>query len=199
MNDFTRENPAEKESEDTSKVMHYPLYNLIVMFFIFSCVGWIWEVIYIAFTEGVVAKRGMLHGPWLPIYGVGGILILLLFGRYQSRPILVFILTVILCTVMEYSTALAVEAIFKCRWWDYSTKFMNFNGRVCLGGMLLFGLSGMTAVCKAGPILNDKIGHLRPRLHNFIIISLSVAFVADFIFSMIFPNVGVGVTYALLH
>ena len=65
------------------EVTHYTLDNLILMFFVFSVTGWVWEVIYIAFTEGVVANRGMLHGPWLPIYGGGGVLILLLLGRFK--------------------------------------------------------------------------------------------------------------------
>ena len=98
------------------------------MFFIFSFTGWVWEVIYIGFTEGVVAKRGMLHGPWLPIYGVGGVLILLLLSRFKENPPLVFILAVLLCGSIEYSTGVAIEMIFRCRWWDYSTKFMNLNG-----------------------------------------------------------------------
>ena len=75
----------------------YHLYNLILMFFIFSFTGWVWEVIYIGFTEGVVAKRGMLHGPWLPIYGVGGVLILLLLSRFRNNPPLVFLLAALLC------------------------------------------------------------------------------------------------------
>ena len=159
----------------------YHLYNLILMFFIFSFTGWVWEVIYIGFTEGVVAKRGMLHGPWLPIYGVGGVLILLL-----------------LSSTIEYNTAVMIEMIFRCRWWDYSTKFMNLNGRICLEGLMMFGVTGTLATCKVGPKLDSALSRIPRKLHTFLNILLSICFVGDMIFSMFIPNIGVGITYDLL-
>ena len=177
---------------------HYSLDNLILMFFVFSGIGWVWEVIYIGFTEGVIANRGMFHGPWLPIYGVGGVLILLLLGRFKRYPLVVFILATLLCGSMEYLTAVAVEFFFRCRWWDYSTKFMNLNGRICLEGLLLFGISGTGAVCKGGPALQAAIMRINPRLRAFLRVFLSISFICDLILSLIFPNMGVGVTYALL-
>ncbi len=197
MDKFTPDAGVVSSREDT-KPVRYSLECLILMFFIFSFVGWIWEVIYIGFTEGVIAKRGMLHGPWLPIYGVGGVLILILLGRFRAKPAVVFFLALLLCGTMEYSTGVAVEHIFKCRWWDYSNKFMNIEGRICLEGLLLFGISSMAAVCKFGPMLRDAIGKLGCDLHRLLCIVLSAAFVIDLIFSMIMPNVGKGVTYELL-
>lgn len=173
----------------------YRFENLALMFFIFMVTGWIWEVIYTAATERVIAKRGMLHGPWLPIYGVGGILIILLFSRFYRTPQLVFILAVVLCSVVEYSAALLVEHFFGCRWWDYSHKFANIRGRVCLGGMLLFGLSGTIAVCSVGPMLNDQLGHIPHRQQFVLVVVLCVVFAADLIVSFLNPNTGKGVTY----
>ncbi|MCI8388506.1 MAG: putative ABC transporter permease [Clostridiales bacterium] len=189
---------VEKVDEKRGSYTKYCLDNLILMFFIFAFSGWVWEVIYIGVTEGVIAKRGMLHGPWLPIYGVGGILILLILSRFQAHPAAVFVLAVLMCGTMEYSTGLAVEYIFRCRWWDYSEKFMNINGRVCLEGLTLFGVTGTIATCKVGPMLNDAIGKLHRQLHTFLNIVLSVAFILDLVFSMFVPNMGVGVTYSLL-
>lgn len=180
------------------EVTHYTLDNLILMFFVFSFVGWIWEVIYIGFTEGVIANRGMLHGPWLPIYGIGGVLILMMLGRFKNHPIAVFILATLLCGTMEYMTGIAVEYFFRCRWWDYSTKFMNLNGRVCLEGLMLFGISGTAAVCKGGPALQSAIIRIDPSVRSVLRFSLSTIFIIDLAFSFIFPNMGVGVTYALL-
>lgn len=183
------------ESADTTR---YTFDNLILMFFIFSGIGWVWEVIYIGFTEGVVANRGMFHGPWLPIYGVGGVLILLLLGRFKQHPIMVFILAMLLCGSIEYLTAVGIEFLFRCRWWDYSTKFMNLHGRICLEGLLLFGISGACAVCKGGPALQAAIMRINPGLRKFLRIFLSICFIIDFAVSLIFPNMGIGVTYALL-
>lgn len=197
MDNYTRDQVAEINGENPVN-QRYSFDNFIIMFFIFSFSGWLWEVIYIGFTEGIIAKRGMLHGPWLPIYGVGGILILLILSRFYPRPAIVFILASLLCGTMEYITAVTVEIIFQCRWWDYSDKFLNFSGRVCLEGILLFGITGTLAVCKVGPILNEVIGKLNRELHTVLNITLCSAFVIDLIFSMRFPNIGAGITYALL-
>lgn len=185
-------------SAKEADITRYSFDNLILMFFIFSGIGWVWEVIYICFTEGVMANRGMLHGPWLPIYGVGGVLILLFLGRFKQHPFIVFMLATLLCGSMEYMTAVAIEFIFRCRWWDYSTKFMNLHGRICLEGLLLFGVSGAGAVCKGGPALQAAIMRINPKIRTFLRVFLSVSFVLDFILSIVFPNMGVGVTYALL-
>ena len=180
------------------EVTHYALDNLILMFFVFSVTGWVWEVIYIAFTEGVVVNRGMLHGPWLPIYGGGGVMILLLLGRFKQHPAIVFVLATLLCGTMEYMTGIAVEFFFRCRWWDYSTKFMNLNGRICLEGLMLFGIAGTAAVCKGGPALQSAIMRIDSKIRKALRIALCIIFIIDLVFSLIFPNMGVGVTYALL-
>ncbi|MBQ8551747.1 MAG: putative ABC transporter permease [Clostridia bacterium] len=176
---------------------NYSLWNLTLMFFIFSVAGWIWEVIYTAITEKVVAKRGMLRGPWLPLYGVGGILILLLLTRFQSNPLLVFVLAMILCGTVEYLTALAIEKFYGCRWWDYSTKRVHLKGRICLGGVLLFGLSGTAAVCGFGPVLNDNITRISFPVHAGIVTVLSILFIVDVVISIMSPNTGRGITYEI--
>ena len=173
----------------------YNFENLALMFFIFVITGWIWEVIYTAATERVIAKRGMLHGPWLPIYGVGGILIILFLSRFYRMPPLVFVLAVLLCSAVEYSAALLVEHFFGCRWWDYSHKFANIRGRICLGGMLLFGLSGTVAVCSVGPVLNDNIARIPRGPHRALVVILCVVFAADVVVSLLNPNTGKGITY----
>lgn len=198
MDNYTHEKVVDTNNERQESPKYYSN-NIIIIFFIFAFTGWVWEVFYIGFTEGIIAKRGMLHGPWLPIYGLGGILILLILSRYQSQPTIVFILAIMLCGTMEYSTALAVEYIFKCRWWDYSDKFMNLNGRICLEGLLFFGISGTLAVCKVGPTLNVAICKIHREFHTLLNITLCSAFAIDLVFSMHFPNIGIGITYALLN
>ena len=75
----------------------YNIWSLILMFFIFSCIGWLWEVSLHLITDGVFVNRGAMHGPWLPIYGSGGILILTLLKKFRDKPYLCFILIFVLC------------------------------------------------------------------------------------------------------
>lgn len=182
---------------EIEEITHYRLENLVIMFFIFALIGYIWEIIYTAVTEKVVANRGMLHGPWVPLYGVGGVLILVLLGRFQANPPLVFFLAAIMCTVIEYSTGILVEKVYGKRWWDYSTKRINFQGRICLSGIILFGSAGALAVCGFGPSLNNAISSIPSTIHTTLAVTLVLFFVVDVIYSAKHPNKGSGVTYAL--
>ncbi len=173
----------------------YKAENLILMFFVFSLIGWIWEVIYISISEKVIAKRGMLHGPWLPIYGIGGILIVLLFTPFKNRPAIIFILAALLCTVIEYITAIATERVFGCRWWDYSTKRLNLKGRICLAGGMLFGICGIIGTCYLGPVLDNILSSIDINVRVTASIILCALFFLDVFFSFLSPNKGKGITY----
>ena len=76
---------------------HYSVWSLIMMFFVFSFIGWLWEVSLHLVEDGAFVNRGVLHGPWLPIYGSGGVLILILLQKLRARPVAEFAGIVILC------------------------------------------------------------------------------------------------------
>ena len=44
-------------------------------------------------------------GPWLPIYGSGGIMILVFLRRLAKRPALLFLCIMTLCSTLEYMTS----------------------------------------------------------------------------------------------
>ncbi len=118
----------------------YSLYNLILLFFLFSIVGWLWEVLLHILTEGTFVNRGVLFGPWLPIYGSGCNLILLITKKYLERPFVTFSLTIVTCAIVEYSTSWYLETFKNAKWWDYSDLPLNLHGRICLEGLLVFGI-----------------------------------------------------------
>ena len=51
-------------------------------------------------------------------------------------------MSVVICSILEYSTSYILEKIFNTRWWDYSMDKFNINGRICLGTMIPFGILG---------------------------------------------------------
>lgn len=130
--------------------------NLILLFFVYSCAGWCMEVIlkYREFHRFI--NRGFLTGPILPIYGSGAALITVAVGalsRYDSSYGAVFFISFFLCGTVEYMTSWVMEKRFHARWWDYSQKPMNLNGRVWIGNLILFGLAGLLIVEIANPLL----------------------------------------------
>ena len=168
--------------------------HLLLLFFTFSFVGWVWEVLLHLSSTGVFVNRGVLHGPWLPIYGTGGVLILLVLRPLRDRPLHMFLGAFALCGALEYGTAWALETFLGQRWWDYEGYFMNLHGRICLEGLLVFGLAGLAFTYVFSPMLDNLFARIPARVKRPLCLLLSVLFVADAGASALFPNTGEGVT-----
>ena len=173
----------------------YTLLTITVFFFIFSFIGWLWEVMLVLVRHGVYANRGFLHGPWLPIYGFGGILILIALYRFRSRPVLHTVMIALLCGSMEYLTSVILERLHGgVRWWDYSGYFMNINGRVCIEALLVFVISGTAVVYIIAPLLDDLLKRLPKKLITVLCILFGIVFLIDAVYSQLVPNSGYGIT-----
>ncbi len=176
----------------------YGLLSMVQLFFTYALVGWIWEVLFYAMSTGAIVNRGTLHGPWLPIYGCGGVLIMWLLRPFREKPAVLFLTTVGVCGVLEYMTSWILEVIFDQKWWDYTGYFMNINGRVCLEGLLVFGMAGLAFTYLLSPMIDDLYERVPKKIRMIVCIVLVVIFVADVIFSAFVPNVGEGVTSGLV-
>ncbi len=172
----------------------YSIWSLIMMFFIFSCMGWLWEVSLHLITDGSIVNRGALYGPWLPIYGFGGILILTLLKKFRTNPALTFVLILIVCGILEYNTSYVMELNTGLKWWDYTGYFLNVNGRICAEGLLLFGVGGMAFIYILAPVFDDWIQKIRPHILKIICSILLFVFVCDSVYSHFEPNEGEGIT-----
>ena len=106
---------------------------------LYSFAGWLYESTLCSLVnEKRLINRGFLYGPVCPIYGVGVLLCYEAFRGVQN-PYVLFALSSVLCTAVEYLTACTLEHLFHKRWWDYSGMPFQIKGRVCLAGALLFG------------------------------------------------------------
>ena len=193
---FSISEKHQRQKMDTINYMRrYSIWSLIALFFIFSVIGWIWEVVLHIIVDGEFVKRGVLHGPWLPIYGYGGILILTVLNKFREKPLLQFLTIIILCGTIEYFTSVYLETIYNGqRWWDYSGYFLNVQGRICAEGLLAFGLGGIIIVYIGAPLLDNiiqKINHKKLIIVCCILLSL---FVLDNLYSRKAPNTGEGIT-----
>lgn len=120
------------------------LTNLIILFFSFSVLGWMIEVSLKFIDFGRFINRGFFIGPYCPIYGLGSILIILVTQNFREHsPALVFLISLLVCGLVEYLVSYFLEARYHARWWDYSNRPMNLNGRIWIGNLVLFGLGGL--------------------------------------------------------
>lgn len=176
-------------------IRHYSAWSLVMMFFLFSIIGWTWEVSLHLVTEGVFVNRGVLHGPWLPIYGSGGILILTLLNRLRKNPVIEFVAIIIVCGTIEYFTSFILEHLTGGkRWWDYSGYFLNLHGRICAEGLLIFGLGGIGIVYVLAPLLDNLLMKIEEEKLKTLCIVLLVVFLVDQGYSIREPNQGKGIT-----
>ncbi|MDD3277795.1 MAG: DUF975 family protein [Lachnospiraceae bacterium] len=174
---------------------HYTVGSLILLFFIFSFVGWVWEVSLHLITNGVFVNRGTMYGPWLPIYGTGGILILILLNKLRRNPVIEFFAAIVLCGFVEYFSAYSLElAHGGKKWWDYSGYFLNFQGRICAEGLLVFGLGGMAIVYLAAPLLDNYLKKIPYKVLIPLCVVLLSVYTVDHFYSSKHPNEGKGIT-----
>lgn len=122
------------------------MYRYILFFLIFSFCGWLMEVIFKFIQNGKFVNRGFLVGPVCPIYGVCGIIFYFIFSNISYNFLSVFIISFLLCAFVEYFASYILEELFHARWWDYSHKRFNLNGRICLRNLLFFGAMGWFCV-----------------------------------------------------
>ena len=155
----------------------------IALFFIYSIAGWIMESVNISIRNKKVTNRGFLIGPYCPIYGSGVVLITILLQKYYDDIPATFFLSILICGTLEYVTSYFMEKIFKARWWDYSARKFNINGRICLETLVPFGIAGTVITIWINPFLLKYI-NIVPNLAMHIILGIiSILFIADSIVS----------------
>lgn len=126
------------------------LYEVAWQFMIYAFIGWIWETALVSFREKKFVNRGFLRGPIIPIYGFGAVAIMtsmkpitsLLIWAPLSNVLISMIYIGIIATTLEYLTSLAMEVLFKTRWWDYTKHRFNIKGRISLHVSIFWGIGG---------------------------------------------------------
>ncbi len=159
-------------------------YQLAWYFFVYSTLGWLWEVAFEAVKEKRFINRGFLLGPWCPIYGLGMVLVLWLTLPFRENWWLFFLISATIVSVVEYFTSLVLEKVFHHRWWDYSQAKFNLDGRIALPVALAWGAMITLTVKLIQPQI-DKLIMIIPTKTGWIALTaLTIIMVVDAIFSI---------------
>ena len=139
---------------------------LVLLFFVFSVLGWCMEVFlkYIQYHHFI--NRGFLIGPYCPIYGPGIVFITVMvsiLSGMESSVGTTFSISFIGCGILEYAVSYYLEKKFHARWWDYSTKPMNLHGRIWIGNLFLFGIGGTLVIEVINPIMYSLFDRIPER------------------------------------
>ena len=176
-----------------TKTPGFSFFYFIWLFLFLSLLGWLWEVILCFFTGHAFINRGILLGPWLPIYGAGGLFQYFLLYRLKGHPIWIFVLADAICLSLEYFCSWFLEKKWGIRWWDYSGRFGNLNGRICLEGALIFGSGALLMVYVLLPWFERLYEKIPSFLRKILGMVLLLLFLADAAYAAVMPNMGKGI------
>ena len=159
----------------------FTLYFLL--FIIYSFLGWLMEVTCKFIELKRFVNRGFLIGPICPIYGYGVLGILFLIGTNTKDFLGVFLKSILICSILEYFTSYIMEKIFHARWWDYSKKKYNINGRICLETMIPFGILGTSIVYFINPLFSGIVNAIPLTIRIILTVILLILYLVDNILS----------------
>ena len=165
--------------------MELTLTQYFLLFIIYAVLGWALEVTCKLIEYKRFINRGFLIGPYCPIYGWGAVAITILLNRYAYDPFVLFLMTMFTCSILEYTTSWIMEKLFKARWWDYSKRKFNIDGRVCLGTMVPFGLFGMFLTYISNPFIIGLLDKIDTNTLNIIAIIIFIIYLVDNIISTV--------------
>ncbi|MPM13356.1 hypothetical protein SDC9_59713 [bioreactor metagenome] len=157
--------------------------TLFLWFAVYSIIGWIYETILCSIKQKRFINRGFLNGPYCPIYGCGALLDILLLGRI-SNTVLLFLAAALLTGALEYFTSLTMEKLFHARWWDYSDKKFNINGRVYLTGVIAFGIFSLVLILFLHPAVSIHTAILPETLRTTVAAILFSILLIDTIYTI---------------
>lgn len=123
----------------------YSVIQWLFLFYFYCFGGWCFESAYVSVKNRKLTNRGFMRGPFLPIYGSGAVMMLVVSMPFQGmelpwRVVFTYLAGVVGATILEYITGVVMEALFKVRYWDYSNQKFNFQGHICLSSSLAWGM-----------------------------------------------------------
>jgi len=164
------------------------LEKLFILFVLYSFLGWLTEVLYAFFKHRKFVNRGFLFGPFCPIYGIGVVLVSQLLFNFKSNIIVLYILSVIMLSALEYITSYILEIFFQSTWWDYSNEKYNIDGKVCLKFSLLWGVACVLIIEIINPFVERLLSVSSNLLGSYKTLFLELIFIyfcVDFIITLV--------------
>lgn len=158
----------------------------LFLIFLTGClVGWIYEEIFYWITEGALRNRGILYGPWLPIYGIGALGIYAM-KPIKNHPIILFVLCAGITGIVEYAIGWAGIHYFNLRLWDYRGLFGNIGGIICFRSIVSFAVLGLVFHYLIEPAAERMVNKFNKNIIYGFCFSLTIIFSADCALSALF-------------
>ncbi|MBR1738922.1 MAG: putative ABC transporter permease [Ruminococcus sp.] len=171
--------------------------KLFLYFMMYAVLGWCYEVVLETFIyRWGFSNRGVLFGPYCPVYGVGALTFLLLFGRLMKKkeppllnivkPVIIFAGCMAAATLIELAASYILEAATGAwPWQTYARYKYNYEARIALSTSLRFGLGGTIFMYIVQPFYEWLLSKPGRRTLNYIALTVAVIVAADCIYTFI--------------
>ena len=161
-------------------MFHYEFRQWLSFFYLYCIFGWCFESMYVSLKQHCFVNRGFLKGPWLPLYGSGAVLVLLITMPFDQHPVAVYIAGVIGATLLELVTGEAMVHLFKVRYWDYSNQHFQYKGHICLSSSIVWGFFSVMMVYVVQPQVERFVFWLNSEFVSVMTFLITVCMVYDF-------------------
>ena len=165
-------------------MLDYSLEQIFFMFFIFCNYGWVQESIIESLYHRRPINRGFLKGPYIPIYGICGMVILILCMPFKENGFAVYFVGLLSCTVLEYFVGWLMEKLFHKQFWDYSMLRLTYKNRISLLSSLFWGLLALFMVYVLYGVMDWLVGVADPVFMLSYDIAMGIAMIADTIITI---------------
>ena len=162
------------------------LHHIFWYFLIFSIAGIIIETVYCYITTGVLeSRKGLIWGPFCPVYGVSAAILIIFLNKYQHENVLkLFAYGFVVGSIAEYILSFGLEAIYGVRFWDYGYVKLHLNGRICLQYSFYWGILSVIIMKWIKPVIDKFIKKLPTKGRNITEIIFMIFFTINCIFTI---------------
>lgn len=161
----------------------YTMIQWLFFFYLYCFLGWCFESAYVSIRTRHLTNRGFMRGPFLPIYGSGAMMMLVVSMPFQDHIVLVYLAGCVGATILEYVTGVTMEALFKVRYWDYSKNKFNYKGHICLGSTLAWGFFTILMTEVIHVPIDRAVMSIPDQVLRVVTVVLTVGIFADFALS----------------
>lgn len=156
------------------------IHQIIWYLIIFSIIGLIIETVFCYVTTGVIeSRKGLIWGPFCPVYGVGATILIILLERYKDSYAKLFVYGSIIGNIIEYVLSYILEAMYGTRFWDYAFINWNLNGRICIKYSIFWGILAILLIKIVQPVINKLINKIPNNKRKIIDITIVTLFLVD--------------------
>ena len=154
-------------------------YELGWLFFAYSFIGWVLEILFVSIRRRKYVDRGVINGPLCIVYGVAGVVIAVTLSEIAGNLFFLFLYSALYATVIEWIAGHILEHSSQSRWWDYSHLPFNLDGYIALPVSVIWGLLGVAVVKWGNPLLVYLVRLIPQPLGSILLGVLTVVFLID--------------------